>query len=83
MYAWFSIRSRITGYLNAAAGWQAIERGYGSTIIGDGEGGSSPFFSKFMERFQFLREEILLSSKKQEEEIKSTETWISQRSIIF
>lgn len=53
VYAWFSIRSsydtqkilseyeirnRITGYLNTAAGWQAVERGYGTTIIGSGKG---------------------------------------------
>lgn len=64
VYAWFSIRrsydtqkllseyeirNRITGYLNTAAGWQAIERGYGSTIIGSGKGDSSPLYPKFIE----------------------------------
>ncbi len=42
-------KNKISRHLNAAAGWQAIERGYGATIIGSGKGDSSPLFSKFLE----------------------------------
>ncbi len=45
----YEVRNKITGYLNTAAGWQAIERGYGTTIIGSGKGDSSPLFPKFIE----------------------------------
>ncbi|GJQ58348.1 MAG: hypothetical protein SCALA701_11490 [Candidatus Scalindua sp.] len=45
----YAIKNKIAGLLNAAAGWQAIERGYGATIIGSGKGDSSPLFSKFLE----------------------------------
>ena len=44
----YVILNRISGFLNAAAGWQAIERGYGATIIGSGKGDTSPFFPKFL-----------------------------------
>ncbi len=45
----YTIENKIIGHLNAAAGWHAIERGYGATIIGSGEGRSSPLFPKFIE----------------------------------
>ena len=45
----YTIKNEITGHLNAAAGWQAIERGFGATIIGSGKGDLSPLFSKFLE----------------------------------
>jgi len=45
----YVIVNKISGLLNAAAGWQAIERGYGATIIGSDKGNSSPFFPKFLE----------------------------------
>ena len=41
--------NKISGLLNVVAGWQAIERGYGATIIGSSKGDSSPFFPKFLE----------------------------------
>ncbi len=45
----YVIKNRITGHLNTAAGWQAIERGYGATILGSGEGDSYSLFSDFLE----------------------------------
>jgi len=45
----YSLKNKICGHLNTAAGWQAIERGYGATIIGSGEGDSSPLYPKFLE----------------------------------
>ena len=45
----YTIENKIIGHLNAAAGWHAIERGYGATILGSGEGSSSPLISKFIE----------------------------------
>ncbi len=45
----YGLKNQIAGYLNAAAGWQAIERGLGATIIGSGQGDSSPLFSKFID----------------------------------
>ncbi|MFQ5964700.1 MAG: PAS domain S-box protein [Candidatus Scalinduaceae bacterium] len=45
----YVIKNAIAGHVNIAAGWQAIERGYGATIIGSGKGNSSPLFSKFLE----------------------------------
>ncbi len=45
----YAIENKIIGYLNSAAGWHDIERGYGATILGSGEGNSSPLFSKFIE----------------------------------
>ena len=44
----YVVKNEIVGYLNVAAGWQAIERGYGATIIGSGKGSSSPLFPKFL-----------------------------------
>jgi len=44
----YEIKNRISGYLNAAAGWQAIERGLGATIIGSGEGDDSPLYPRFL-----------------------------------
>ncbi len=43
----YVIKNKINGYLNTSAGFQAIERGYGSTIIGSGKGASSPLFAEF------------------------------------
>jgi len=45
----YVIINKISGLLNVVAGWQAIERGYGATIIGSSKGDSSPFFPKFLE----------------------------------
>ena len=45
----YTIRNKIVIHLNNATGWQAIERGYGATIIGDDKGNSSPLFSTFLE----------------------------------
>ncbi len=45
----YKIKNQIAGYMNAAAGWQAIERGLGATILGSGEGKSSPLFEQFIE----------------------------------
>ena len=45
----YSIKNKIIGHLNTAAGWHAIERGYGATILGSGNGDSSPLFTNFLE----------------------------------
>jgi PAS domain S-box-containing protein len=45
----YTIKNKIIGHINSAAGWHAIERGYGATILGSGEGSSSPLSSKFIE----------------------------------
>ncbi len=63
----YALKNEIVGHLNAAAGWQAIERGIGATIIGSGEGGSSPLFPKFLEMARNGDSETL----KAEEQIKN------------
>ncbi len=45
----YAIKNKIVDNLNAATGWQAIERGYGAKIIGSGKGDKSPLFQKFLE----------------------------------
>ena len=45
----YTIKNKIIRHLNTAAGWHAIERGYGATILGDGKGNSSPLFTNFIE----------------------------------
>ena len=45
----YTIKNKIIGHLNTAAGWHAIERGYGATILGGGKGDSSPLFTNFLE----------------------------------
>ena len=47
----FDIKNRIAGHLNAAAGWQATERGLGMAIFGerDGKGKTSSLYSRFLE----------------------------------
>ena len=45
----YTIKNKIIRHLNTAAGWHAIERGYGATILGDGKGNSSPLFTDFIE----------------------------------
>jgi signal transduction histidine kinase/CheY-like chemotaxis protein/HPt (histidine-containing phosphotransfer) domain-containing protein len=59
----YGIKNKIAGHLNAAAGWQAIERGFGSTIIGGGSGGSSPLFPKFLELGEKGDNEVLQAKK--------------------
>ncbi|KAA3600452.1 MAG: PAS domain S-box protein [Candidatus Scalindua sp.] len=48
----YIIKNEIIGNLNAATAWQAIERGCGATILGSGEGGSSPLFSTFLDMIE-------------------------------
>ena len=45
----YTIKNKIIRHLNTAAGWHAIERGYGATILGGGKGSSSPLFTNFLE----------------------------------
>ena len=59
----YAIKNRITGHLNAAVGWQAVERGYGAMIIGSGKGSSSPFFTKFLEAIKKGDAEVLQADK--------------------
>jgi signal transduction histidine kinase/CheY-like chemotaxis protein len=44
----YALKNQLAGHLNAAAGWQGTERGFGAAIIGGGEGSSSPLFPKFL-----------------------------------
>ncbi len=44
----YALKNQLAGHLNAAAGWQAIERGFGAAIIGGGKGSLSPLFPKFL-----------------------------------
>ncbi len=45
----YTIKNKIIRHLSTAAGWHAIERGYGATILGGGNGSSSPLFTNFLE----------------------------------
>jgi signal transduction histidine kinase/CheY-like chemotaxis protein len=67
----YKIKNQIAGYLNAAAEWQAIERGLGSLILGSGEGESSPLFSKFMEMGKKGDTQVLHAKQ-------SAEKWIAR-----
>jgi signal transduction histidine kinase/CheY-like chemotaxis protein/HAMP domain-containing protein len=55
----YVIKNEINGYLNVTAGLQAIERGYGATIIGSGNGGSSPLFTEFLKMAEKGDSEVL------------------------
>lgn len=59
----YAIRNKIVIHLNNAAGWQAIERGYGTAIIGNGKGDSSPLFSKYLEMAENGDSEISQAGK--------------------
>jgi len=59
----YGIKNQIAGHLNAAAGWQAIERGLGATILGSGQGNLSPLFSKFIEMGKKGDTEVLEAKK--------------------
>ena len=76
----YVIKSRITGHLNAAAGWQAIERGYGATILGSGKGDSSSLFSDFLENTRKGDSEVLQAERhiKKLLSIKSDKTFEDQ-----
>jgi len=69
----YGIKNQIAGHLNAAAGWQAIERGFGSTIIGGGSGGSSPLFPRFLELGKKGDNEVLRAKKYAEKLIAISE----------
>jgi PAS domain S-box-containing protein len=60
---YYILKNEIINHLNAAAGWQAIERGYSATIIGSGKGDSSPLFSKFVEMGEKGDAEVLQVDK--------------------
>ena len=45
----YKFKNQIANDMNATAEWQAIERGLGATIIGDGKGEFSQFFQEFVE----------------------------------
>ncbi len=55
----YVLKNKISGFLNVTAGWQAMERGYGATIIGSGKGGSSPLFSEFLKMAEKGDSEVL------------------------
>ncbi len=66
----FTVKNKIIGHLNTAAEWHAIERGYGSTILGSGKGDSSPLFSNFLEMGKKGDPEIFQAEKYIKELIK-------------
>lgn len=76
----YVIKNKITGHLNAAAGWQAIERGYGATILGGGEGNSSPLFLNYLEMIKKGDAEVLRAERyiKKLIRVKSNETFEEQ-----
>ncbi len=45
----YAVRNRISGHLNAAAGWQAIERGLGATILAGDEGGGASLHESLLD----------------------------------
>ncbi|MDR4505217.1 MAG: PAS domain S-box protein [Candidatus Scalindua sp.] len=59
----YAIKNGINGHLNAAAAWQAVERGYGATILGSGKGDSSHLFPHFLEVGQRGEAEVLQAEK--------------------
>ena len=59
----YSIKNKIIGHLNTAAGWHAVERGYGATILGSGNGASSPLFTSFLEMGKKGDSEVLQAEK--------------------
>ena len=63
----YALKNRISGHLNIAAGWQAIERGYGATIIGSGKGDSSPLYPKFLEMGEKGDAEVLQAHEQMKE----------------
>jgi len=59
----YSIKNKIIGHLNTAAGWHAVERGYGATILGSGNGASSSLFTSFLEMGKKGDSEVLQAEK--------------------
>ena len=59
----YDLKNKIAGHLNAAAGWQAIERGFAYTIITDNEGNLSPLFARFLELGKLGDNEVLQARK--------------------
>ncbi|ODS30062.1 MAG: signal transduction histidine kinase [Candidatus Scalindua rubra] len=76
----YVIKNRIMGHLNASAGWQAIERGYGATIIGSGEGDSYSLFLDFLEMSRKGEAEVLQAERhiKKLLSVKSDKTFEEQ-----
>ena len=76
----YVIKNKITGHLNAAAAWQAIERGCGATILGGGEGDSSPLFLNYLEMIKKGDTEVLHAERHIKEliSVKSNETFEEQ-----
>ncbi|MDR4499410.1 MAG: hypothetical protein MRK02_16055 [Candidatus Scalindua sp.] len=60
----YVLKNEITNHLNTATIWQAVERGYGATIIGSGEGDSAPFFTNFLEAATKGDAEVIQADKK-------------------
>jgi hypothetical protein len=86
----YAIRNEIVIHLNNATGLQAIERGYGATIIGDGKGNSSPAFSTFLEMAEKGDSEVsqaekhirkLLSSRKDQAVEERLNIWRSYEAL--
>ncbi len=78
----YVIKNKISGLLNVAAGWQAIERGYGTTIIGSGKGDSSPLFPKFLEMTRKGDSEVLQIEKEVERLLRVKSNKAFQKELI-
>ncbi len=79
----YVLKNKISGFLNVTAGWQAMERGYGATIIGSGKGGSSPLFSEFLKvaekgDSEVLKAEAVIKKLLSVSEDKSFETRLNK-----
>ena len=59
----YTLKNKINGHLNTAAGWQAVERGYGTIIIEGGKGELSPLFTNFLEAAKKGDAEVLQADK--------------------
>jgi PAS domain S-box-containing protein len=77
----YTIKNKIIGHLNAAAGWHAIERGYGATIIGSGKGDSSPLFTNFLEMRKSGDSEVFQAERYIKELIKAEDNNILEKEL--
>ncbi len=77
----YTIKNKIIGHLNTAAGWHAIERGYGATILGSGKGDSSPLFSNFLEMGKKGDSEVFQAERYIKELIKKEDNKILEKEL--
>jgi hypothetical protein len=77
----YTIKNKIIGHLNTAAGWHAIERGYGATILGSGKGDTSPLFSNFLEMRKKGDSEVFQAERYIKELIKIEDNKILEKEL--